>query len=147
MFFLFFYFFRYFCSETAEEEVDFWHYALSIPIYTHFTSPIRRYADILVHRVLSAALNYEEPPNRSSEEIQKLANVCNVQKYNAKIAGEDSCNLYFMHFVKAQKTMLMKVAVMGVYEFNLEVILVETGHSIKVYYKVSLIDFLNFCEY
>ncbi|CAO1347111.1 unnamed protein product [Diamesa serratosioi] len=126
---------KYFCSETAEEEVDFWHYALSIPIYTHFTSPIRRYADILVHRVLSAALNYEEPPTRSSEEIQKLATVCNIQKYNAKIAGEDSCNLYFMHFVKAQKTMLMKIAVMGVYEFNLEVILVETGHCIKIYYK------------
>lgn len=90
-----------------------------------------------MHRVLSAALNYEDPPTRSSEEIQKLATVCNIQKYNAKIAGEDSCNLYFLHFVKAQKTMLMKVAVMGVYEFNLEVILVETGHCIKIYYKVS----------
>lgn len=41
---------RYFCSDMAKKEEDFWHYALSIPIYTHFTSPIRRYADILVHR-------------------------------------------------------------------------------------------------
>lgn len=41
---------RYFCSETVKEPEGFWHYALSIPIYTHFTSPIRRYADILVHR-------------------------------------------------------------------------------------------------
>ncbi|CAE7726336.1 DIS3L2, partial [Symbiodinium sp. KB8] len=32
------------------------HYALAIPYYTHFTSPIRRYADVMVHRVLQATI-------------------------------------------------------------------------------------------
>ena len=39
---------KYFCAGSAED--DYSHYALNVPLYTHFTSPIRRYADIMVHR-------------------------------------------------------------------------------------------------
>ncbi|KAK5640953.1 hypothetical protein RI129_009500 [Pyrocoelia pectoralis] len=44
---------RYFCAQGIG---NYSHYALSVPIYTHFTSPIRRYADIMVHRLLAASL-------------------------------------------------------------------------------------------
>lgn len=40
---------KYFCADGNEDD-DFHHYALNVPLYTHFTSPIRRYADIMVHR-------------------------------------------------------------------------------------------------
>lgn len=129
---------KYFCSHFTESSQEFWHYALSIPIYTHFTSPIRRYADILVHRVLNAALQYEEMPSRTPEEVQVLANICNNQKYNAKLAGEDSSNLYLMHFIQSLSTKTMSAGVLGIFDYNLEVILIDTGHVVKVYYKVTI---------
>lgn len=45
----------YFCSGTIPEP-EFVHYGLAMDIYTHFTSPIRRYADVIVHRLLAASI-------------------------------------------------------------------------------------------
>ncbi|KAI4320615.1 hypothetical protein MLD38_034075 [Melastoma candidum] len=50
----------YFCTADYKDQEDKWgHYALAVPLYTHFTSPLRRYLDILVHRMLAAALEAE----------------------------------------------------------------------------------------
>ncbi|XP_030044699.1 DIS3-like exonuclease 1 [Microcaecilia unicolor] len=46
---------QYFSSGSCPEE-EFYHYGLALDKYTHFTSPIRRYADIMVHRLLMAAI-------------------------------------------------------------------------------------------
>lgn len=53
------------------------HYALNIPAYTHFTSPIRRYPDLIVHRTLHAFLAGKSEPY-SHDELDKRAEHINT---------------------------------------------------------------------
>lgn len=46
---------KYFCSGSVDI-VKYSHYALNTPLFTHFTAPSRRFADIIVHRQLEATL-------------------------------------------------------------------------------------------
>lgn len=46
---------KYFCAGMLDI-AKYGHYALNMPLYTHFTSPLRRYADIIVHRQLESVL-------------------------------------------------------------------------------------------
>lgn len=50
---------KYFCAGSFEDPAKYLHFALNIPMYTHFTSPIRRYADVVVHRQLETILKKE----------------------------------------------------------------------------------------
>lgn len=51
---------QYVCTGDMEGGADFSHYGLGLSEYTHFTSPIRRYADVIVHKQLLASLGVEE---------------------------------------------------------------------------------------
>ncbi len=58
------------------------HYGLAFEKYCHFTSPIRRYPDIIVHRIISACLN-GNPPKAKQETVEKQCRHCSDQERKA----------------------------------------------------------------
>ena len=94
---------EYFCSGT-QSYADFRHYGLASEIYTHFTSPIRRYADLVAHRQLAAAIEYEHL-DASLFSKPKLEGVCkniNVRHRNAQMAGRASIEYYVGQALKGR---------------------------------------------
>lgn len=86
---------EYFSSGTVPPE-EFRHFGLAMPFYTHFTSPIRRYADVIVHRQLAAALRIAtvSETHMDAEKMDLLAANINYRHSQAQRAGRDSQNLY-----------------------------------------------------
>uniref|UniRef100_A0A8C9VK60 DIS3-like exonuclease 2 n=1 Tax=Scleropages formosus TaxID=113540 RepID=A0A8C9VK60_SCLFO len=115
----------YYCTGVLKEEALFRHYALNVPFYTHFTSPIRRYADVLVHRLLATSLG--------EYDIQKQASHCNDKKTASKRVQELSCELFFSVFVKECGPLESEAMVMGVLDQSFDVLVLRYGVQKRIY--------------
>lgn len=125
----------YFCTGVLGEEQLFKHYALNVPLYTHFTSPIRRYADLVVHRLLASSLNCGPSLGLSTEDVQKQASHCNDKKTVSKRVQELSAELFFGVFVKDCGPLDSEAMVMGVLDQSFDVLVLRYGVQKRVYCK------------
>ena len=94
---------EYFCSGT-QSYPEFRHYGLASEIYTHFTSPIRRYADLEAHRQLAAAIEYEtlDISLHSKAKLEEVCRNINVRHRNAQMAGRASIEYYVGQALKGR---------------------------------------------
>ena len=125
---------EYICAGFQEED-QFGHYALNVPLYTHFTSPIRRYADLVVHRILAASLGIDEPLNEESASIDMIAQHCNDRKLAAKRASELSDEMFFGIFVRECGPLEEDGVVLNVMDQSFDVLVPKLGVVKRVYPK------------
>ncbi|WPT17609.1 DIS3-like exonuclease 2 [Picochlorum sp. SENEW3] len=91
---------QYFNTGDVEIREQWKHYALSVPLYTHFTSPIRRYPDIIVHRLILAALRKKSKPKLGVASVSEVAEHANERKLAAKVIQERVTNLYLVKHLR-----------------------------------------------
>ena len=122
---------RYFCTGLYNPE-DFHHFALNVPLYTHFTSPIRRYPDIMVHRLLDAAITMRRP-SWDPVEVQQATEHCNDKRLAAKRVSEASGELFLALFIAECGPLSQPGVVIQVMDHSLDVLILQMGVVKRVY--------------
>ncbi len=102
------------------------HFGLSLENYTHFTSPIRRYADLLVHRAIkSLVVKGYKDPGYSTEQLADIGQQISVTERRAEDVGRDVSDWYKCSYAEQFLGKQFVGRVMGVTNFGLFIQLEE----------------------
>ncbi|CAH2105368.1 unnamed protein product [Euphydryas editha] len=117
----------YFSSGSKTQE-EYYHYGLACPIYTHFTSPIRRYADVVVHRLLAGALGADATHAAllDARAAQALCDNLNYRHRQAQLAGRASVALN-THILFKNREEIESAVVLAVKRNALQVLIPKYG--------------------
>ena len=107
------------------------HFGLALGSYAHFTSPIRRYADLLVHRALVDAYGLEQPApkgeipphsglsERDRADLSRVSDAISVAERRAMEAERDTIDRYVAAWLSARVGETFECRITGVQRFGL----------------------------
>jgi ribonuclease R len=124
------------------------HFGLALARYAHFTSPIRRYADLLVHRALIAGLRLGAG-SLTDDERGRLPDSCEhitATERRAALAERDAIDRYLAAFMADKVGSVFAARISGVTRFGVFVTVAENGASGLVPVSTLPDDFWMFDE-
>ena len=92
------------------------HFALASECYCHFTSPIRRYPDLTIHRAIEALARGKRPP---ADHLIQLGHECSDLERRAEAAERELVKLKLLHFLSSRVGTEMDAVITGVEAFGI----------------------------
>lgn len=125
------------------------HFALSYPLYTHFTSPIRRYADLLVHRQIMAIVEHDEKRRVTPKKFSmtQCATQCSFTERRADDATRDVVGWLKAEFMQDKIMQEFDAVITGVTDFGVFVQLTDLFVDGLVHVTTLENDYYTFDEY
>lgn len=109
------------------------HFGLALAKYCHFTSPIRRYADVMVHRALITAYGLSDDPKtdgmppEQAERLHAIGDHISATEHRAVQAERDALNRYMTAYMADKSGATFTARISGVTSAGLFITLDETG--------------------
>lgn len=118
-------------SQALYQPTNIGHFGLNLTHYAHFTSPIRRYADVLVHRALLSTLGYKDDglPLGSLKHFDEYGQHISTVERRAQGAEREAMDRYKTHFLSNRVGDIFDVYVTGITKAGLFVTIPEFNAS------------------
>lgn len=125
---------------------EFRHYGLAVDIYTHFTSPIRRYCDVVAHRQLAGAIGYEnlDLSHRDKNKMELIVRNINRRHRNAQFAGRASIEYYVGQVMRNNESLQEGYVIKC---FNNGIVVLVPKFGVEGLIKLEMLGDVNSADY